>query len=77
MENGYEAGAAGGQCGRDARSIRCHRDCPHFKTGLLHETLWPSQGGEMLTEWNRLGFQIAGAVFAGFAIYLLYVFFRR
>lgn len=37
----------------------------------------PRRGGEMLTEWNRLGFQIAGAVFAGFAIYLLYVFFRR
>lgn len=24
------------------------------------------KGGEMLTEWNRLGFQIAGAIFAGF-----------
>ncbi len=35
------------------------------------------RGGELLTEWNRLGFQIAGAIFAGFAIYLLYVFFRR
>ena len=34
-------------------------------------------GGELLTEWNRLGFQIAGAIFAGFAIYLLYVLFRR
>ena len=30
------------------------------------------KGGEMLTEWNRLGFQIAGAIFAGFAVYLLY-----
>jgi hypothetical protein len=29
------------------------------------------KGGEMLTEWNRLGFQIAGAIFAGFAVYLL------
>jgi hypothetical protein len=28
--------------------------------------------GEMLTEWNRLGIQIAGAIFAGFAIYVLY-----
>ena len=35
------------------------------------------RGGELLTEWNRLGFQIAGAIFAGFAIYLLYVLFRR
>jgi hypothetical protein len=34
------------------------------------------RGGELLTEWNRLGFQISGAVFAAFAIYLLYVFFR-
>lgn len=34
------------------------------------------KGGELLTESNRLGFQIAGAVFAGFAIYLLYVVFR-
>jgi hypothetical protein len=29
------------------------------------------KGGEMLTEWNRLGIQIAGAVFAGFAISVL------
>jgi len=35
------------------------------------------RGGELQTEWNRLGFQIAGAIFAGFAIYLLYVLFRR
>ena len=35
------------------------------------------RGGDLLTEWNRLGFQIAGAIFAGFAIYLLYVLFRR
>ena len=35
------------------------------------------RGGALLTEWNRLGFQIAGAIFAGFAIYLLYVLFRR
>jgi H+/Cl- antiporter ClcA len=35
------------------------------------------RGDELLTEWNRLGFQIEGAIFAGFAIYLLYVFFRR
>lgn len=34
------------------------------------------KGGEMLTEWNRAGFQFAGAVFAGLAIYLLYVLFR-
>lgn len=34
------------------------------------------KGGEMLTEWNRLGFQIAGALFAGFAVYGLYVLLR-
>jgi hypothetical protein len=34
------------------------------------------KGGEMLTEWNRLGFQIAGAIFAGFAVYLLYHLLR-
>ena len=34
------------------------------------------RGGEMLTDWNRLGIQIAGAVFAGFAIYVLYSIIR-
>ena len=34
------------------------------------------KGGEMLTEWNRLGFQITGAIFAGFAVYLLYHLFH-
>jgi hypothetical protein len=27
------------------------------------------RGGEMLTEWNRLGFQICGAIFSAFAVY--------
>ncbi len=30
----------------------------------------------MLTAFNRLGFRIAGAIFTGFAAYLLYVLFR-
>jgi hypothetical protein len=30
------------------------------------------KGGEMLTEWNRLGFQIVGALLAGFAVYGIY-----
>jgi uncharacterized membrane protein len=34
------------------------------------------RGGEMLTGWNRFGIQIAGAIFAGFAIYVLYSLFR-
>jgi len=34
------------------------------------------KGGEMLNDWNELGFQIAGAIFAAFAIYLLYVLLR-
>jgi len=35
------------------------------------------RGGELLTEWNRLGFRIAGAIFTGFAIYFLCVLFQR
>jgi len=35
------------------------------------------RGGEMLSEYNRAGFQIAGAIFAAVAIYMLYSFFRR
>jgi hypothetical protein len=35
------------------------------------------RGGEMLSEYNRAGFQIAGAIFAAVAIYMLYSFFRH
>jgi hypothetical protein len=35
------------------------------------------RGGTMLTEYNRAGFQIAGAVFAAVAIYMLYSLFRH
>lgn len=35
------------------------------------------KGGEMLASWNRFGFRLAGAVFAGFAVYLLYVLLRN
>jgi cyanate permease len=35
------------------------------------------RGGEMLSEYNRAGFQIAGAIFAALAIYMLYSFFRH
>ena len=34
------------------------------------------KGGELLTDWNRLGFQVAGAIFAGLAAYILYALFR-
>jgi hypothetical protein len=34
------------------------------------------KGGDMLSESNRISFQIAGAIFAAFAIYLLYIFLR-
>lgn len=51
--------------------------------GIAH-VLYPDRfmkpwhrGGEMLTEWNRLGIQVAGAIFAGFAIYVLYSVFGR
>jgi hypothetical protein len=35
------------------------------------------RGGGILTEYNRAGFQIAGAVFAAVAIYMLYSLFRH
>ena len=35
------------------------------------------RGGEMLSEYNRAGFQIAGAIFASVGIYMLYSFFRH
>ena len=31
------------------------------------------KGGELLTDWNRLQFQIVGLILAGFSAYLLYV----
>jgi hypothetical protein len=34
------------------------------------------KGGEMLTEWNRLGFRAAGGIFAGGAVYILYLLSR-
>jgi hypothetical protein len=48
-----------------------------FKPDYFIKRSGVRRGGALLTEWNRLGFQIAGAIFAGFAIYLLYVLFRR
>jgi hypothetical protein len=47
-----------------------------FKPDYFLKRSGVRRGGELLTEWNRIGFQIAGAIFAAFAIYLLYVFFR-
>lgn len=35
------------------------------------------RGGEIMSEYNRAGFQIAGAVFAAIAIYMLYSLFRH
>jgi hypothetical protein len=35
------------------------------------------KGGEMLTELNRLEFRIGGALFAGFATYVLYILLRN
>lgn len=34
------------------------------------------KGGEMLTGWNRFGFRMFGVLFAGFALYGLYVVLR-
>ena len=47
-----------------------------FKPDYFLKRSGVRRGGEFLAEWNRIGFQIAGAIFAAFAIYLLYVFFR-
>ena len=35
------------------------------------------KGGELLTDWNRMEFQIVGAIFAGLAAYVLYHLFRH
>ena len=35
------------------------------------------RGGELLTDWNRMEFQLVGAIFAGLAAYVLYHLFRR
>ena len=35
------------------------------------------KGGELLSEWNRVQFQIVGAIFAAFAAYLLYHLFHN
>ena len=48
-----------------------------FKLDYFIKRSGARRGGELQTEWNRLGFQIAEALFAGFAIYLLYVSFRQ
>jgi hypothetical protein len=48
-----------------------------FKPDYFMKRSAVRKGGEMLTEWNRLGFQIAGAIFAAVAIYMLYSIFRR
>ena len=51
--------------------------------GIAH-VFYPDQfmkpwhrGGEMLTEWNRLGIQVVGAILAGFAVYVLCNIFGR
>ena len=48
-----------------------------FKPDYFIKRSGVRKGGEMLSESNRLGFQIAGAIFAAVAIYMLYSFFRR
>jgi hypothetical protein len=35
------------------------------------------KGGEMLSAYNRTGFQIAGVIFAAGAMYMLYALFPR
>jgi hypothetical protein len=42
-----------------------------FKPDYFMKRSGLRRGGELLTEWNRVGFQIAQAIFAVFAMYLL------
>jgi hypothetical protein len=44
--------------------------------GIKHFGQSLRRGGELLTEWNRIGIQFAGLAFGGFAVYLLYVLLR-
>ena len=53
--------------------------------GVAH-IFWPSwlvkhsgarKGGELLSDWNELGFQIVGAIFAAVSIYFLYSLFHE
>jgi len=48
-----------------------------FKPDWFLKRSGARKGGEMLSEYNRAGFQIAGGVFAAVAIYILYSLFRR
>ena len=48
-----------------------------FKPDWFIKRSGARRGGEMLSEYNRAAFQIAGAVFAAIAIYVLYSLFRH
>jgi hypothetical protein len=44
--------------------------------GIKHFGQSLRRGGELLTEWNRIGIQFVGFAFGGCAVYLLYVLLR-
>jgi len=44
--------------------------------GIRHFGQSVRKGGELLTEWNRLGISFVGVAFGGFAIYLIYIVLR-
>ena len=44
--------------------------------GIKHFGRSLRKGGELQTEWNRLGISFAGLAFGGGALYLLYVLLR-
>jgi len=46
-----------------------------FKPDFFVKRSGVRRGGEMLNGYNRTGFQMAGAIFAAFAAYLLYSLF--
>jgi hypothetical protein len=45
--------------------------------GVKHFGQSLRRGGELLTEWNRLGIQFVGLAFGGFALYAIYVVLRE
>ena len=45
--------------------------------GIKHFGQSLRRGGDLLTEWNRLGIQFVGLTFSGSALYLMYVVLRE
>jgi hypothetical protein len=48
-----------------------------FKPDLFVKRSGVRKGGDLLSEYNRMGFQLAGAIFAAGAIWVLYSLLRQ